>query len=76
MAEMEVGPQDEMANPQEMKMFAVERHGLPEDFVSFPALWSAIVANRVCAESADCLGFATVIGTGKVSVLHAYILMS
>ena len=38
MAEMEVSPQEEMANPQEMKVFAVERPGLPEDFVSFPAL--------------------------------------
>ena len=38
MAEMEVSPQDEMANPQVMKMFAVERHGLPECFVSFRAL--------------------------------------
>ena len=37
MAEMEVSPQ-EMANPQGMKVFAVERPGLPEDFVSFPAL--------------------------------------
>ena len=40
MAEMEVGPQDEMANTQDMKMFAVERHGLPEDFVSFSALYA------------------------------------
>ena len=38
MAEMEVIPQEEMANPQGMKVFAVERPGLPEDFVSFPAL--------------------------------------
>ena len=38
MAEMEVSPQEEMANPQGMKVFAVERSGLPEDFVSFPAL--------------------------------------
>ena len=38
MAEVQVSPQDEMANPQGMKMFAVERHGLPEDFVSFRAL--------------------------------------
>ena len=38
MAEMEVSPQDELANPQGMKVFAVERHGLLEDFVSFPAL--------------------------------------
>ena len=38
MAEMEVSPQEEMANPQGMKVFAAERPGLPEDFVSFPAL--------------------------------------
>ena len=35
MAEMEVSPQEEMANPQEMKVFAVERPGLPENFVFF-----------------------------------------
>ena len=38
MAEMEVSPQEEMANPQGMKVFAVERHELPEDFVPLPAL--------------------------------------
>ena len=38
MAEMEASPQEEMANPQGMKVFSVERRGLPEDFVSFPAL--------------------------------------
>ena len=38
MAEMEVSPQEEMANPQRMKVFAVERTELPEDFVSFPDL--------------------------------------
>ena len=38
MAEMEVSPQGEMANPQGMKVFAVERHELSEDFVSFPVL--------------------------------------
>ena len=32
------GRPQEMANPQRMKVFAVERPGLPEDFVSFPAL--------------------------------------
>ena len=31
-------PQEERANPQGMKVFAVERPGLPEDFVSFPTL--------------------------------------
>ena len=38
MVEMDVSPQEEMANPQGMKVFAVERPELPEDFVSFPAL--------------------------------------
>ena len=38
MAEIEVSSQEEMANPQGMKVFAVERPGLPEVFVSFPAL--------------------------------------
>ena len=38
MAEMEVSPQEEMANPQGMKVFAVERPGLPGDFVSFFSL--------------------------------------
>ena len=37
-AEMEVSPQEERANPQGMKVFAVERHGVPEEFVSFRAL--------------------------------------
>ena len=39
MAEIEVSPQDDMANPQGLKTFAVERHGFPEDFVSFRALY-------------------------------------
>ena len=38
MAEMEISPQEEMANQQGMEVFAVERPGLPDDFVSFPAL--------------------------------------
>ena len=38
LAEMEVSPQEEMANPQGMKVFAVEKPGLPEEFVSSPAL--------------------------------------
>ena len=37
LAEMKASPQ-EMANLQKMKVFAVEIHGLPEDFVSFRAL--------------------------------------
>ena len=46
-AEMEVSPQEEMVKPQGMKVVAVERPGLPEDFVYFPALcgvqWSPLV---------------------------------
>ena len=37
-AEMEVDPQEKMANLQGMKVFAVESRELPEDFVSFHAL--------------------------------------
>ena len=38
MAEMEVSPQEEMANLQGIKVFASKRPGLPEDFVYFPVL--------------------------------------
>ena len=38
MAEMDVSPQEEMANPHGMKVFAAERPVLPEEFVSFAAL--------------------------------------
>ena len=38
MVEMEVSLQEEMANPQGMKMFAFERQGHSEDFVFFHAL--------------------------------------
>ena len=38
MAEMEVSPQEELANPPVMKVFVVERHGILEDFVSFRSL--------------------------------------
>ena len=37
-AEVEINSQEEMTNPQGMKLFAVERHGLPEDFVYCPAM--------------------------------------
>ena len=38
MAGMEVSPQEEMTDPQGMQVLAAERPGLPENFVSFPAL--------------------------------------
>ena len=40
------------------------------------SVWSAIVATRICAESDDCLGSATVVGTGRISVLQVYVLLS
>ena len=49
MAEMEVRPQEEIADPQDMEVFAVERHVLPEDFVSFGVL---------CGEQSSPLVFA------------------
>ena len=49
MAEMEVSPQEEMANPQGMKSFAVKRPGLPEDFVAFPALCGVKLSSLVFA---------------------------
>ena len=42
MAEMEVSPQEEMANPQGMKVLADERPGLPEDFMYFPVLCGVV----------------------------------
>ena len=77
MAEMEVIPQEGMANPQEMKVFAVERPGLPEDFVSFPALCGVQSSSLViCSESAVCSGSATVVGTGGNTVLEVRVFSS
>ena len=55
MTERGVSPEEEMANPQGMKVFAVERRGLPEDLVYFPALCGvqSIVATRICFEPVD-----------------------
>ena len=40
------------------------------------SMWSAIVTTRICAESADCLRSATVVGTERDSVLQVYVLLS
>ena len=37
---VEVSPQNEMADRQDMEVFTVDRYGLPEDFVYFWALCS------------------------------------
>ena len=75
MAEMKVSPQ-EMANPQDMKMFAVERHASWRFRAFSCSVWSAIVATRICAESAACLGSATVVGTRRDSVVQVCVLLS
>ena len=46
-AEMKVNLQEEMANPQGMKVFAVESHDLPEDVVPFFTLHSVQSSPRV-----------------------------
>ena len=37
---------------------------------------SAVVAPRICTESVDCLGSATVVGTGRNSLVQVYVLLS
>ena len=49
MAKIKVSLQEEMDDPQEIKVFAVERHGLLEDFVSFPALYGVQSSQLVFA---------------------------
>ena len=77
MAEMEVIPQEDMANTQAMKVFDVERPGLSEDFVYFSALCGVQSSPLViCSESAVCSGSATVVGTGGDTVLEVHVLLS
>ena len=76
MAEIEVSPQEEMANPQGMKVFTVERPGLPEDSVSFPAPCGVQSSPLVFAPNLPCLGSATAIGTGGDTVREVRVLPS
>ena len=75
---MEVSPQEDMANPQGMKVFAVERHGLPEDFVSFSALCGVQLSPIVFVSNWSIVWdpLHTVVGTGRVSVVQVYVLLS
>ena len=67
-----------MAKPQGMKVFAIERSGLPEDLVYFPALCEVQSSPLVmCSESAVCSGSATVVvGTRGDTVLEVRVLLS
>ena len=77
MAEMEVSPQEEMANLEEMKVFAVERPGLSEDFVSFPALCGVQLSPLVFVPNLSFVrGQLQVVGTGGDTVLGVRILLS
>ena len=80
MAEMEVSPQEEMANPQRMEVFAVERLELPEDFVSFPALCGVQLSSLVFAPNLPFvrgpLQWYGIIGTGGDTVLEVRVLLS
>ena len=74
MAEMEASPQKKMSNPQCMERFAVERHGLPEDFVFFHALCGVQSSPLVFAPNRPIvwgpLVQTVVVGTGRDSVLQ------
>ena len=78
MPEMEVSPQEKMANPQGMKVFAFERLGFTEDFVSFPALLCGVQSSplTICSEPTVCSGSATVVGTVGDTVLEVRVLLS
>ena len=78
MVEMEVSPQKEMTNPQGMKVFAVERPGLPEYFVSFPALCGVQSSPLVFAPNLPIVWgpLHTVVDTGGDSVLEVHVLLS
>ena len=75
---MEVSPQMEVANPQGMKVFAVERPGLPEDFVSFPALCGVQSLPLVFAPNLPFVRgplHTVVVGTGGDTVLEVRVLL-
>ena len=77
MAEMQVSPQEERANPQEMKLFAFERSGLPEDFLSFSALCGVQSSPPVFVPNRQIVwGPLQVVGTGRDPVLRVTVLLS
>ena len=75
MAEMEVSPQEEMAKPPGMKVFGVERPGLPEDFMYYPALFGVQSSPLVFAPILPIV-WGTVESTGGDIVLEVRVLLS
>ena len=76
MAEMEVRLQEEMANPQGMQVFAVERHGLLEDFVSFPSLCGVQSSPLVFVPNRPIVWVRYSGRHWEISVLQVYVLLS
>ena len=77
MAEMEVSPLEEMANPQGIKVFTVERPGLPEDFASFSALCGVQSSPLIFAPNLPIVWgpLRTVVGTVGDTVLEVRVLL-
>ena len=67
-----------MANLQGMEVFAVERHRLSEDFVSFRALCGVQSSPLVFAPNQPFVwgSLRTVAGTGRDSLLQVYVFLS
>ena len=74
--ELEVSPQNEMGNPQGIQVFAFERHGLSEDFVSFRALCG--VQSSPLEFAPNCTFVCGTLrgkGTGRDSVFQVCVLL-
>ena len=68
-----------MANLQGMEVFAVERHRLSEDFVSFRALCGVQSSPLVFAPNQPFVWgslHTVVVGTGRDSLLQVYVFLS
>ena len=77
MANEEVCPRDEIADPPGMAVLPIDIYGFDEGLVSFRTLCgvqSSLV--RFCSESSDRLGSATVAGMVRDSVFKLCVLLS
>ena len=71
MAEIEVSPQEEMANLQGLKVLPVERPGLPKDFVMEIL---RIAVERPGLPKDFVMGILRITSQRSVALLHEYIL--